>query len=41
MMIFVCGIPLPHDGQVLGLGRSDGGSGEQDQTVAEAAIAAF
>jgi uncharacterized protein GlcG (DUF336 family) len=41
VMIFAGGIPLRHDGQVVGAVGVSGGSGEQDQTVAEAAAAAF
>ena len=37
-MIFAGGIPLKENGQVVG---AVGGSGVQDQTVAEAAVAAF
>ena len=38
VMIFAGGIPLR---QVVGAVGVSGGSGEQDQTVAEAAVAAF
>lgn len=38
--IFAGGIPLRQDGQVVGAVGVSGGSGEQDQTVAEAAAAA-
>lgn len=41
VMIFAGGIPLRRDGQVVGAVGVSGGSGEQDQTVAEAAVAAF
>jgi uncharacterized protein GlcG (DUF336 family) len=41
VMIFAGGIPLRHDGQVVGAVGVSGGSGEQDQTIAEAAAAAF
>lgn len=41
VMIFAGGIPLRRDGQDVGAVGVSGGSGEQDQTVAEAAVAAF
>ncbi len=41
VMIFAGGIPLRTDGQVVGAVGVSGGSGEQDQAVAEAAAAAF
>lgn len=41
VMTFAGGIPLRRDGQVVGAVGVSGGSGEQDQTVAEAAVAAF
>ena len=41
VMIFAGGIPLRQDGQVVGAVGVSGGSGEQDQTVAEAAAAAL
>jgi uncharacterized protein GlcG (DUF336 family) len=41
IMIFAGGIPLHRDGKVVGAVGVSGGSGEQDQTVAEAAAAAF
>ncbi|MGW8452497.1 GlcG/HbpS family heme-binding protein [Streptomyces niveus] len=41
VMIFAGGIPLRHDGHVVGAVGVSGGSGEQDQAVAEAAVAAF
>ncbi len=39
--IFAGGIPLSRDGKVVGAVGVSGGSGEQDQTVAEAGAAAF
>jgi uncharacterized protein GlcG (DUF336 family) len=41
VMIFAGGIPLLRDGQVVGAVGVSGGSGQQDQTVAEAAVAGF
>jgi uncharacterized protein GlcG (DUF336 family) len=41
IMIFAGGIPLKRDGKVVGAIGVSGGSGEQDQTVAEAGAAAF
>ena len=41
IMIFAGGIPLKKDGKVVGSIGVSGGSGEQDQTVAEAGAAAF
>jgi uncharacterized protein GlcG (DUF336 family) len=41
IMIFAGGLPLKRNGQVLGAIGVSGGSGEQDQTVAEAGLAAF
>ena len=41
VMIFAGGIPLKVDGKVVGAVGVSGGSGVQDQTVAEAAVAAF
>ncbi|MBW4592007.1 MAG: heme-binding protein [Brasilonema angustatum HA4187-MV1] len=41
IMIFAGGIPLQRDGQIVGAIGVSGGSGEQDQAVAEAAVAAF
>lgn len=41
VMIFAGGIPILRDGQVVGAVGVSGGSGEQDQEVAEAAAAAF
>jgi uncharacterized protein GlcG (DUF336 family) len=41
VMIFAGGVPLKADGQVVGAVGISGGSGDQDQAVAEAAAAAF
>jgi uncharacterized protein GlcG (DUF336 family) len=41
VMIFAGGIPLRRDGKVVGAVGVSGGSGEQDQTVAEAGANAF
>ena len=41
IMIFAGGIPLSRDGVVVGAIGVSGGSGEQDQAVAEAGAAAF
>lgn len=41
IMIFAGGIPLRRNGQVVGAIGVSGGSGEQDQTVAEAGAAAL
>lgn len=41
VMIFAGGIPLKKDGKVVGSIGVSGGSGEQDQAVAEAGAAAF
>ncbi|APH54128.1 Protein glcG [Granulibacter bethesdensis] len=41
VMIFAGGVPLRRDGKVVGAVGISGGSGEQDQSVAEAAAAAF
>ncbi len=41
VMIFAGGIPIKKDGQFVGAVGVSGGSGEQDQTVAEAAVAAW
>ncbi len=41
VMIFAGGIPLKINGQVVGAVGVSGGSGEQDQAVAEAAVASF
>ena len=41
IMIFAGGIPLKKDGKVVGSIGVSGGSGEQDQTVAEAGVKAF
>jgi uncharacterized protein GlcG (DUF336 family) len=40
VMIFAGGIPLKVDGKIVGAVGVSGGSGEQDQSVAEAAVAA-
>jgi uncharacterized protein GlcG (DUF336 family) len=40
VMIFAGGIPLKVNGQIVGAVGVSGGSGEQDQAVAEAAVAA-
>jgi uncharacterized protein GlcG (DUF336 family) len=40
-MIFAGGIPLKRNGKVIGAIGVSGGSGEQDQTVAEAGAAVF
>ncbi len=40
VMIFAGGIPLKVNGEIVGAVGISGGSGEQDQTVAEAAAAA-
>ena len=40
VMIFAGGIPIKENGQVIGGVGVSGGSGVQDQTVAEAAVAA-
>lgn len=40
-MIFAGGVPLRHGGRIVGAVGVSGGSGEQDQTVAEAAATAF
>jgi uncharacterized protein GlcG (DUF336 family) len=40
VMIFAGGIPLKMNGQIVGAVGVSGGSGEQDQAVAEAAVAA-
>ena len=39
--IFAGGVPLSRDGAVMGAVGVSGGSGDQDQTVAEAGAAAF
>ena len=39
--IFAGGVPLSRDGAVVGAVGVSGGSGDQDQTVAEAGAAAF
>jgi uncharacterized protein GlcG (DUF336 family) len=41
IMIFAGGIPLRRDGSVIGAIGVSGGSGAQDQAVAEAGVAAF
>lgn len=41
IMIFAGGIPLSRNGEVIGAIGVSGGSGEQDQTVAEAGAAAL
>ncbi|MBV8553733.1 MAG: heme-binding protein [Acidobacteriaceae bacterium] len=41
VMIFAGGIPLKRDGKVVGAIGVSGGSGEQDQAVAEAGAEAF
>jgi uncharacterized protein GlcG (DUF336 family) len=41
IMIFAGGIPLQREGKVVGAIGVSGGSGEQDQSVAEAGAAAF
>lgn len=41
VMIFAGGIPLLQDSEVVGAVGVSGGSGEQDQAVAEAAAAAL
>ena len=41
VMIFAGGIPLKRAGKVVGAIGVSGGSGEQDQAVAEAGAAAF
>jgi uncharacterized protein GlcG (DUF336 family) len=41
VMIFAGGIPIKSNGQFVGAVGVSGGSGEQDQTVAEAAVAAW
>ncbi len=41
VMIFAGGIPLKQDGKVVGGVGVSGGSGEQDQAVAEAGVGAF
>lgn len=41
VMIFAGGIPLKRDGKVVGAIGVSGGSGEQDQAVAEAGAQAF
>lgn len=41
VMIFAGGLPLQRDGRIVGAVGVSGGTGEQDQTVAEAAARAF
>lgn len=41
VMVFAGGVPLKHDGEVVGAVGVSGGAGAQDQAVAEAAAAAF
>ena len=41
VMVFAGGVPLKRNGQVVGAIGVSGGSGEQDQAVAEAGAAAF
>jgi uncharacterized protein GlcG (DUF336 family) len=41
VMIFAGGVPLKVNGQIVGALGVSGGSGEQDQAVAEAAVAAL
>lgn len=41
VMVFAGGVPLTRDGRIVGAVGISGGSGEQDQAVAEAAAAAF
>jgi uncharacterized protein GlcG (DUF336 family) len=41
IMIFAGGIPLKHEGKVVGAIGVSGGSGEQDHAVAEAGAAAY
>jgi uncharacterized protein GlcG (DUF336 family) len=40
-MIFAGGVPIKMKSQIVGAVGVSGGSGEQDQTVAEAAVAAW
>lgn len=40
-MVFAGGIPLKRDGKIVGGVGVSGGSGEQDDTVAEAGAMAF
>jgi uncharacterized protein GlcG (DUF336 family) len=41
VMIFAGGVPIKVNGQIVGAVGVSGGSGEQDQAVAEAAAAAY
>ena len=40
-MIFAGGIPIKANGQIVGAVGVSGGSGKQDQAVAEAVVAAW
>jgi uncharacterized protein GlcG (DUF336 family) len=40
-MIFAGGVPLRHNGQIVGAVGVSGGTGEQDTTVAKAAATAM
>ncbi|HWQ53973.1 MAG TPA: heme-binding protein [Bryobacteraceae bacterium] len=41
IMVFAGGVPLKREGKVVGAVGVSGGSGDQDQAVAEAGVAAF
>jgi uncharacterized protein GlcG (DUF336 family) len=41
VMIFAGDIPIKENGEIVGAVGLSGGSGAQDQTIAEAAVAAF
>ena len=41
VMIFAGGVPIKHEGRVIGALGVSGGTGKQDQAVAEAGAAAF
>jgi uncharacterized protein GlcG (DUF336 family) len=41
IMIFAGGMPVRHEGKIIGAVGVSGGTGEQDQMVAEAAMASF
>jgi uncharacterized protein GlcG (DUF336 family) len=41
VMIFAGGVPIKHNGEVVGAVGVSGGTGDQDQTVVEAAAGAF
>jgi uncharacterized protein GlcG (DUF336 family) len=41
VVVFAGGIPLERDGLILGAVGVSGGAGDQDQAVAEAAVAAL